>query len=120
MILHTTQLAQWRKVKSLNIILIDTTLKSGIKWLAPTPELLYPYKAGQISDQGYIDVFYNLMRERYKEDKQRFIEFLSQEEICIACYCTAGKFCHRHLLVDIFRKLCVEFNIPFTYKGEIA
>lgn len=120
MILHTVQIAQWRKVKALGIDFIDVTLKSGLKWLAPTPELLYPYKMGQITDKEYTDRFYNLMRQRYIEDKQRFIDFINQGEICIACYCTAGKFCHRYLLVDILRKLCVEFNIPFTYQGEIS
>lgn len=118
--LYTVQLAQWRKVKARDIPLVDVTLKSGLSWLAPTAQILYPYKAGQLSDQGYTEQYYALLRQRYHDNPQPFIDFIHQDVVCIACYCTPGHFCHRHLLVDIFRKLCVRHSVIFNYHGEIS
>lgn len=122
--LYTTQLAQWRYVKDCNIPLVDITLRSGLEWLAPTPQLLYDYKVqekmGSDYSAEYTTIFYNIMRERYVADARRFIDFINAHPVvCFACYCGAGKFCHRHLLVDIFRKICVSQNIPFEYVGEL-
>jgi hypothetical protein len=121
----TIQLGQWRLAKQLDIPLVDTTYASGlihnnIRWLAPTGELLGNYKSGCINASGYQQIYLNLMRGRWSTDPEWFINFCRQHErVALACYCGAGDFCHRLLLVDIFRNICVKYNIPFVYHGEL-
>lgn len=122
---YTIQLGQWRLAKELGIPLIDTTYRSGIihqniRWLAPTGELLGNYKSGLASPCDYQQIYLNIMRARWSQDPQWFIDFCRQyDKVALACYCGAGQFCHRLLLVDIFRNICIKYNIPFTYAGEL-
>lgn len=118
--LHTVQLGRWRLAKNLNIPLLDVTLKSGDRTFSPTPELLSAYKAGEITDKEYTVRFKKLMELSYKENKQRWLEVCKMEEVAIACYCGSGNFCHRKLLVSMFRKVCKANAIMgFTYVGEL-
>ena len=121
--LHTVAMSQWRKAKALNIPLYDITVKSGDKVFAPSWDLLLAYKfnKGNVErDDVYTKGFHTLMKDSYMSNKQHWVDFLSQEEIAIACYCKAGDFCHRHLLVDYFEKVCNNAGIEFEYKGEIV
>lgn len=121
----TVQLGQWRLAKALNIPLIDTTYRSGIlhqnvRWLAPTGELLGNYKSGAVTACGYQEIYLNLMRNRWTQDPQWFLDFCrTHDRVALACYCSAGEFCHRLLLVDILRNICIKYNIPFSYGGEL-
>lgn len=121
----TVQLGQWRLAKELNIPLVDTTYRSGIihrdlRWLAPSGELLGNYKAGVASVYEYQEIYLNLMRNRWSLDSEWFLSFCrTHDKVALACYCGAGQFCHRLLLVDIFRNICNKHNIPFSYAGEL-
>lgn len=121
----TIQLGQWRLAKELGLELIDTTYRSGvlhrdIRWLAPSGELLGNYKAGLTGPCDYQQIYLNLMRARWALDPQWFIDFCRREQVlALACYCGAGQFCHRLILVDILRNICIKYQIPFTYHGEL-
>ena len=116
--IYTCQMSQYRKAKSLGISFYDVTVKSGDKQFAPTWDFLMKYKQDG-DEQAYIEKFIPLMRENYINNKKYWIDFLSQDEIAIACYCKKGDFCHRHLLVDIFEKVCKHNNIKFERGGEL-
>lgn len=122
---YTIQLGQWRLAKELGIELVDTTYRSGvlhnnIRWLAPSGELLGNYKAGSVAPCEYQQIYLNLMRTRWTQDPQWFIEFCQQQQvIALACYCGAGQFCHRLILIDILRNICIKHQIPFVYHGEL-
>lgn len=116
--LYTAQMSGWRKAEKLGIPFVDVTVKSGDKMFAPTWDFLMEYKSDQDEDK-YISKFTPLMRKNYLNNKQYWLDFLSQEEVVIACYCKAGKFCHRHLLVDIFEKICNHEGIGFERGGEL-
>lgn len=78
---YTIQLGQWRLAKELDIPLIDTTYRSGImhqnvRWLAPTGELLGNYKSGNASACDYQQIYLNIMRARWSQDPQWFIDFV--------------------------------------------
>jgi uncharacterized protein YeaO (DUF488 family) len=116
-------MSSWRKAKSLNIPFYDVTVKSGDKIFAPSWDILMKYKSNDNileRESVYIEAFTKHMRESYKNNKQYWIDFLSQEEVAIACYCKAGSFCHRKLLVNMFEKVCRIHNIDFEYIGELA
>ena len=119
MILYTAPLWKVDAAAAVFADMHDVTVKSGDTQFAPTWDFLMEYKRDQ--DEGkYISKFIPLMRENYKNNTQYWVDFLSQESITIGCYCKAGKFCHRHLLVDIFKKVCEHHNIPFRYGGELG
>ncbi len=116
--IYTAQMSGWRKAEKLGIPLVDVTIKTGDKMFAPTWDFLMEYKSDQDEDK-YINKFTPLMRKNYLNNKRYWLDFLSQDEVVIACYCKAGKFCHRYLLVDIFEKVCKHEGIPFELGGEL-
>ncbi|WP_409281906.1 hypothetical protein [Proteus columbae] len=117
--LMTAQMAKWRKVPE-GYVFIDTTIKSGEPMLAPTWDMVARHKAGTLTNDLYTEMYYDIMRNRYKQNYLWFNEFCGKEFVVISCYCKDGCFCHRYLLVDIIRKLCLSFGYPFEYLGEIT
>lgn len=120
MIVYTIQLGQWRHARDRCVPLLDVTVKSGIKELAPTWELLQRYRSKQTTAEEYTVEFYTLMRESYRTDPMQWASILDTAEIALACYCKAGDFCHRHLLVDMIEKQALAKGIPFFRGGEIV
>lgn len=116
---YTCQMSKHRKVKELDIPFKDITVKSGDKLFAPTWDILMEYKNGG-SDETYTSKFIPLMRESFKNNKQAWLSLCNMEEVCLACYCKAGAFCHRHIIVDMLEKVCEREGIPFERCGEIV
>ena len=115
----TAQMSRWRQLKERNIELIDTTVKTGNRTWAPTWEMVMGHKAGTISDEAYTAAYVGMMRYsyiNYPADWDRLLN--TQGPVAIACYCSPGAFCHRHLLKDILEKICASKGIPFRYYGE--
>ena len=116
--LYTIQMSSWRKAMNIGVPFLDVTVKSGDKQFAPTWDFLMKYKTDQDED-AYTEKFIPLMRENFKNNKQYWLDILSKDSLAIGCYCAKGKFCHRKLLVDIFKKICEYYNIEFEYMGEL-
>ena len=102
MILYTLQIAKYKLAINSQLLLTDTTVKSGGNSpFKPTWELV--------------------MRESYKTRQAEWIDFLTgQNRAVIACYCQSGKFCHRYILAELLEKVATSRNIPFTYAGELT
>ena len=92
---------------------LDTTVKSGDKTFAPTWEMVMGHKKEQISDEQYTREYYTMMRGSYRRNPPRWDEVLSMDEVILACYCRADRFCHRYLLAEIWVKC------GGTYESEI-
>lgn len=108
-----------REAERVGILVVDTTAKGKSLLFAPPWDIVLGHKNGTVSDQEYRDVYLPLMRDSWMQHRASWEEFLRQEGwIAIGCYCKAGCFCHRLILVEIFQKLCEMLNIPFTYYGE--
>ncbi len=121
--LHTVQMARWRLCKEREIPFSDITIKSGLLIFAPTWDMVLGSKgrngAKPLTKEQYTSLYLSLMRKSFTEHKEEWIEFLSQEEVAIACYCKAGEFCHRYILAEVFKRLCLRLEIPFKYLGEL-
>lgn len=115
---YTTRISDWREWHNSDVLFYDITLKSGDVVFAPPPELLYPYKQGLIKSREYGEIYYRLLRERFRNDPEPFYWLIKQEAIALACYCKHGVFCHRHLLKRPLRKLCEQEGITFIDRGE--
>ena len=116
--LWTGQMSKFRKCIELEIPYLDTTVKTGNKAFAPSWDFLMKYKEDK-DEQAYIDKFIPKMRQSYLDNRGDWDWLLSQAEVCILCYCSKDKFCHRKLLVDIIEKVCKHRGIVFEYKGEL-
>src|SRR5258706_10083831 len=86
----------------------DITVKSatGIgKLLTPTWAMVggvkhwKQYKA--LTPEDYTALYYDLLRSRFREDRQPFLDLIQRDQLVLLCFCPAGTFCHRHLAVDI-------------------
>lgn len=77
----TVQLAQWRKVRELGIKLLDTTAASGESAFAPHMGDVQLYKAGNMSEEEYTEIYYQKMRDSYLTNSERW-ELLSSPSVC--------------------------------------
>lgn len=119
--LYTVQIARYRKALALGVPFVDTSIKTGKSEFMPTWDMVMGYKQGTVSEARYTEMYYDLMRQRYRANRQWWLAFLrDQPSAAIGCFCTPGVFCHRLLLVDIFKKICERNDIPFEYAGELA
>lgn len=117
--LWTIQIAQWRKLKGTDIVFLDTTVKSGDPVFAPNWDIVSRSKTGTLSNDDYTAIYTDLMRKSYRENYWRWLELLnSPVPVALGCYCRAGGFCHRYILVEILHKCCDNLGIPFVYRGE--
>jgi len=92
-------------------MIIDITVQSSKPpWniFAPTWEMVKDFKGGRISENQYTEQYMNLMRTRYKDNKEVFqqvIQIAMTGDVALACYCPPEAFCHRHLLKNIFMSI---------------
>lgn len=119
-------LPKWRDVKALNIEVIDTTVKSGLAWLAPTWDmvrLIQRARAGEIdskvAEAQYTEQYTELMRKSYRDNREAWLGLLQREQIALGCYCKPGEFCHRHLLMKFLAAAAEKEGIVFFNKGEL-
>lgn len=117
--LYTVQIAQWRKIPE-GVEFFSVALKGGHKEFAPSWDLLSRSKSGVTDSLGYTGEFIPLMRESYKVNRNSWVDLINKDKVAIACYCKAGCFCHRVLLVDILKSVCEKHKIEFEYCGEIV
>lgn len=118
--LYTVALSQWRKAKERQIELIDITVKSGLLVFAPDPSVLWAYKRNEVSDDEYTDLYLKRLREQlwaHPEDFQKFLE--NEGPVAVACYCRAGKFCHRHIFAPFMQEVAEDNGYTLRLRGEI-
>lgn len=118
---YTAQIAQWRAVDALGIQRLDITAKSGIKAFAPAFEDVMRYKRGELTEFQYTEIYHDRMMDSQKRFPRMWSMLLEgPEQKCLLCYCGAGKFCHRHLLMDIADWYLSANGVAFQDMGEIT
>ena len=119
--LYTISMSQWRKAKSMDVELVDITVKSGIKAFAPESALVRLYKEGGISEEHYTQLYEKRIRNELVERPEVFQVLLDKDtSIALACYCKAGTFCHRHLFIDILSEIADDNGYDIEHCGEIV
>lgn len=117
---YTVAIPQWRKAKALGIELFDITVKSGDQRFAPHADILWAYKRGEVTDEEYTRVYREKMQKQLLATPEAFEELLEGDtDKAVACYCTAGKFCHRHIYIEVLSEIAEDNGIVFEYCGEI-
>lgn len=118
--LYTVQIAQWRLCEELNIPLLDTTFRSGIPAFAPDHSWVYQIKNRIITEEEYTSLYTVKMRLSFRHHYDRWEELKRYDVVAIACYCPPGKFCHRHLFLDMVVKYLRLNGIEVILGGEIT
>ena len=106
-------------------VVLNTTVKSGQGTgtvFAPTWQMVMASKRGQITWDDYTQQYTALMRQRYAENQQAFLEVLNHKKPVVSCYCKdthqTDKHCHRYILIEILEKIAKHHGINFKYAGE--
>jgi len=81
----------------------------------PGWDLVMGFKKGNISEQHYINTYWQRMRHSFATNKPYWDSLLERMEVTLVCFCPIDTFCHRLILgKDILGK---HFSNA-TYKGE--
>jgi hypothetical protein len=115
MIVYTYQLAHWRRLQKTQVPLVDTTVKTGDVRLAPTWDMVLSIKRGALSEDDYSRLYFERLDYWWFHDPMFWDELLTHPVLAFGCYCRAGQFCHRHLLVDFLRRVT-----EVDYRGELT
>lgn len=107
--------------------ILDTTVKSGTGLgvvFAPTWDMVMAWKHGVVGWEVYRERYTALMRQRYAQHPEAFLEVLHCQRLILCCYCkdthTTIRHCHRYLLVEILEKVAQHHGISFEYVGEVS
>ncbi len=92
---------------------LDITFKTGDPTFAPTKQIVYGYKYHGLSDEEYTRRYIHQMEISYNNNRYRWEQLLSQDNVVLVCYCQAHEFCHRIILAKLLVQLGAE------YCGEI-
>jgi len=121
---YTIQIGKYRVAKSLNIVMVDTTVKSGTALFSPSWDMVLGHKDGTLSDERYTEMYLTRMRNSIRTRPKEWAAFLERyrgADFALGCYCPYPGFCHRHLLKDVFLKLkLLGEPLGLEYLGEIT
>lgn len=123
--LYTIQISNIRAVEFKDIEVIDTTVKSGHGMLAPTWDMVWDSKSGELSWDEYTSRYLSMMRESLEANPQlwnRLFESrgMDPKRIALACYCKPGRPCHRHLLKEFVMDWRSSLGDEVIDMGEIT
>jgi ribA/ribD-fused uncharacterized protein len=117
--LYTVQMSRSRGLQDKGIHVLDTTVKSGVKAFAPRWDMVMAHKEQRLSDEQYTDQYLRMMRDSRRDNPTVWKKLEEHEKIAALCYCTPGKFCHRHLIVHEFKDYLESRGHTVELKGEI-
>ena len=72
-----------------------------------------------LSDEGFTQQYVTLLRDRYQEDPQPFLDLLNKDQITITGYAGAEEFDPRHVAANVLEKIGKKHEIPVERGGEI-
>lgn len=86
------------------------------KLFAPASwDLVMAYKSGNMSEQQYTKKYLSTLEYRYKHWPEHFKKAIAKREVTFVCFCAAGEFCHRLLIVKWLEE---RFPGKCKYMGE--
>jgi len=110
------------RINTTDLDRLDITVKSAGpvgKILAPTWEMVMKSKSGEITWEQYTDQYLALLRQRYAQNKQPFLDILKRNRTILTCYCTDHQHCHRTLAQEVLQKIAAHHDITITLVGEV-
>lgn len=118
--LYTIQVPQWRIADAIGVKFIDITAKSGIQAFAPDIENVFAYKNGLIPEEEYTRLYQDRMSLSREKNKKYWDNLLKYDAMAFGCYCTPGKFCHRHLFIEMAKEYIERQDVNVVMGGELT
>lgn len=76
---------------------------SNYPHIAPTWDLIYRIKGGQITEEEYTSLYLDMLKER-AFNPQHFVDSLEDEVTVLLCYEKPTDFCHRHIVASLIEE----------------
>lgn len=104
---------------------LDITVKGNCpagKLYAPDWDMVTGFKTNNYTEEEYTGMYYKLLIDRWKTHGHEMIKLVEivngtpdmpARDLTLVCFCPAGSFCHRHLLVAF-----LIHNFGVDYGGE--
>lgn len=111
--IYTGYFAKTKKYMEAGLVPISIAGKAPVfyegiqyKKLAPSFNLVYSYKSGEITSEEYIPLYYKEVLNRYTVlEIQSDLSSLSEgKDVVLLCYETPKDFCHRQVVSEWFRQ----------------
>jgi len=119
-LIWTAQMAKHRLAKELGVFFLDTTAMTGVRHFAPEMRNVRRYKDGELSEEEYTRLYVEKMRQSVRDNRQVWDDLAKHDRIIAACYCRAGKFCHRHIWLKLVTKYFAAQGIMVFDMGEFT
>jgi len=116
----TAQMAKHRLAKELGVFFLDSTAMTGRKEFAPEMRNVRLYKDGELSEEEYTRLYVEKMRMSVRTNAQAWDDLANHDRLIVACYCRAGKFCHRHIWLRLVTKYFKARGITVIDMGEFT
>jgi hypothetical protein len=116
----TVQMAQWRRAKSQGLFFLDITAKSGVRAFAPDFSRVMEYKKGLLTQEAYTQLYLERMALSREKRPETWEKLKDNEKVALACYCPAGRFCHRHLFSKLMQDYLVDQGYEARLMGEVT
>lgn len=118
--LYTIQMAQWRVCNAIGVKFVDITAKSGIPAFAPGVDELFAYKNGLMGEEEYTRIYKDRMIFSRANSKRYWDHLLKFDAMAFGCYCAPGKYCHRHLFIEMAKEYIEREDIVVEMCGELT
>lgn len=118
--IYTIQMAQWRLAKKLGIRLLDTTVKTGCSEVAPSWDMVAGIKDATMDIETYTTRYHAVIDRSQILYPTFWQDLLTNESIALACYCSKGVFCHRHLLAKRLVSFAESHGVSCESVGELS
>lgn len=118
--IYTAQMATHHAAKRAGVFFLDITAMSGNPHFAPDWRVLRAYKDGKVSNGLYTDLYEVKMYESIESHPESWKALREHPTLIAACYCAAGKYCHRHPFVDVYQRYLSWEGIELINLGEFT
>jgi hypothetical protein len=88
--------------------------------VSPDFGVVMQYKRGEITEEEYTKIYLDRMEQSRKVCPLEWEALLRVPLIAVACYCPAGKFCHRHLLKNEIKIYLEKQGHTVILEGELV
>lgn len=98
---------------------MDTTVKTGANWLAPTWDIVLGHKKGKITDEEYTKQYLRMLDHSLQTHPEQWISLLRRRKVVLVCFCGRECFCHRHVLAMWLVKLGARYMGEFNNRTGV-
>lgn len=110
--IFTGQMGKRHAAAKIGLPVLDITAMSGNTVFAPDWKILKQYKQGLVSNGRYTDVYREKMYASMESHPEEWEKLAGYKRVLALCYCAPGKYCHRHVWLDVVQEYFMQGYCP--------